>query len=335
MLPLIDMMMKAGGGQAMQNMASQFGLSQAQAQSAVEALLPAFSVGLKRNAADPMGLGAMMQTWASGNHANYFDNVSKAFNPAGIADGNNVLGQLFGSKEVSRAVAAQAAAATGIGAEVLKQILPSMASMLMGGLAKQTSGQMNAAGMGAGGNVFGQVIEEMMKQYGGQGQAQQQAAPADNPLGKILEGMFGGGAAGQQAQPQASGNPWGDILEQMTKAATGQQTAGQAQNPMGNNPLGEILKQMTGGGQAGGQSANPMGDNPLGKILEGMFGGGQAAQQDAAPDAPPSRTQTTSNNPFGDALNDMFKTGQKTQDNYQKGMESIFDQFKQGMDRNR
>ena len=332
MLPLIEMMMKAGGGEAMQNMARQFGLSQQQAMSAVEALLPAFSVGLKRNAADPMGLGAMMQTWASGNHANYFDNAAQAFNPAGIADGNNVLGQLFGSKDVSRAVAAQAAAATGIGTDILKQMLPAMASMLMGGLAKQTSGQMNAAGMGAGGNVFGQVIEGMMKQYGGQGQQQQ--APADNPLGKILEGMFGGGA-GQQAQPQASSNPWGDILEQMTNAATGQQR--QTQNPAGSNPLEEILKQMTGG-QAGGQSANPMGDNPLGKILEGMFGGGQAAPQEEDTAQQPqrqTRTPTTSNNPFGDALNDMFKTGQKTQDNYQKGMESIFDQFKQGMDRNR
>jgi hypothetical protein len=304
MLPLIEMMMKAGGGDAMQNMAKQFGLSQGQVQSAMEALMPAFSVGLKRNAADPMGMGAFLQALGTGSHANYFDNVQKAFNPAGVADGNNILGHLFGSKEVSRAVAAQASAATGIGTEILKQMLPSLASMMMGGLAKQTAGQMQAAAGMGGGNVFGQVIEDMMKQYGGQQQAQPEAQ--GNPWGKMIEGMFGGGAQ-QQGQ----------------------------QNPLGDNPLGKIFEEFTKnmqGGQAGGArpQGNPMGDNPLGQILEGMFGGGAARGQTEEP----AQRQTTRQNPLNDALDQMFQTGKKTQDSYQQGMESIFDQFKRGMDRN-
>jgi hypothetical protein len=321
MTPLIEMMMNAGGGQAMQNMAKQFGISPTQVQSAMEALMPAFSVGMQRNVADPMGLGKLMQGMFAGNHANYFDDVTKAFTQTGQADGNNVLGQLFGSKDVSRAVADQAAAATGIGANILKQMLPAMASMVMGGMAKQTQAQM-AAGTG-GGNIFGQVIEEMMKNAGGGAAQQPQASPmGDNPLGNILKGMFGGGAQ----QPSGGGNPWGQILEQMTGGA---QSGGQ--NPMGDNPLGEILKQMTGGAQSGGQ--NPMGDNPLGKILDGMFGGGQAAPQRQA--APQQDSGGASGNAWGDALNEMFKTGQKNTETYQKGVESIFDQFKQGMDRNR
>jgi hypothetical protein len=305
MLPLIEMMMKAGGGDAMQNMAKQFGLSQDQVQSAMEALMPAFSVGLKRNAADPMGMGAFLQALGTGSHANYFDNVQKAFNPAGVAEGNNILGHLFGSKEVSRAVAAQASAATGIGTEILKQMLPSIASMMMGGLAKQTGGQMQAAAGMGGGNVFGQVIEDMMKQYGGQQQAQPQANPmGDNPFGKMLEGMFGGGAQQQQ-------------------------------NPLGDNPLGKIFeefsKNMQGGQASGRAQGNPMGDNPLGQILEGMFGGGAARGQTEEP----AQRQTTRQNPLNDALDQMFDTGRKTQDTYQQGVESIFDQFKRGMDRNR
>jgi hypothetical protein len=302
MLPLIEMMMKAGGGDAMQNMAKQFGLSQTQVQSAMEALMPAFSVGLKRNAADPMGMGAFLQALGTGSHANYFDNVQKAFNPAGVAEGNDILGHLFGSKEVSRAVAAQASAATGIGTEILKQMLPSLASMMMGGLAKQTAGQMQAAAGMGGGNVFGQVIEDMMKQYGGQQRAQPQAE--ENPWGKMIEGMFGGGA--QQRQ----------------------------QNPLGDNPLGKIFEEFTKnmqGGQTGGQAqGNPMGDNPLGQILEGMFGGGAARGQAEEP----AQRQPTQQNPLNDALDQMFQTGRKTQDSYQQGMESIFDQFKRGMDRN-
>ena len=50
MLPLFDMLTKAQDGKGMEMLARQFDLSQQQAQLAVEALLPAFSQGLKRNA---------------------------------------------------------------------------------------------------------------------------------------------------------------------------------------------------------------------------------------------------------------------------------------------
>ncbi len=50
--------------------------------------------------------------------------------------GNDVLSQLFGSPEVSQAVVAQAAATSGVGQAILKQMLPVIASMVMGGLFK-------------------------------------------------------------------------------------------------------------------------------------------------------------------------------------------------------
>jgi hypothetical protein len=313
MLPLIDMMMKAGGGDAMQTMARQFGLSQQQAMSAVEALMPAFSVGLKRNAADPMGMGAFMQALGTGNHANYFDNVSKAFDPAGIQDGNGILGHLFGSKDVSRAVAQQAAAATGIGSEILKQMLPALASMVMGGLAKQTMGNMQAAAGMGGGNVFGDVITDMMKQYTGQRRAEPQPDASANPWGKMIEDMFGGGAQQQQRQ----------------------------QNPLGDNPLGKIFEEMTKGMQGGqrqqeqeqARQPNPMQDNPFGKMLEEMFGGGSRGQAQQEAEEPVRRP--TRQNPLNDVFDEMFDTGRKQQETYQRGVESIFDQYLRGMDRSR
>ena len=57
---LFDMLANSQNGQGMQMLAQQFGLSQQQTQAAVEALLPAFSQGLKRNASDPYGIGAFM-----------------------------------------------------------------------------------------------------------------------------------------------------------------------------------------------------------------------------------------------------------------------------------
>ena len=228
MLPLFDMIMKAqaANGDAMTAMAKQFGLSQQQTQSAIEALLPAFSQGLKRNAANPWDIGAFMQALASGNHAQYFDDVTRAMSPQGMAEGNGILGHLFGSKELSRAVAQQASAATGIGVEIMKQMLPVLASTIMGGLFKQTTGQMQAAGFGN--NPFAEVIEQMMRQTTGQqSRPQPQAAPNpfDNPFGKVLQDMFGGGMAQPQQrqapQPSPMDNPWGRMFEEMMKGGLG------------------------------------------------------------------------------------------------------------------
>ena len=101
------MLANAQNGNAMDMLARQFNLSQQQAQSAVEALLPAFSQGLKRNASDPYGIGAFMSAMASGQHAKYFEDAQKAFSPQGVDEGNGILGHLFGSKDLSRAVAAR------------------------------------------------------------------------------------------------------------------------------------------------------------------------------------------------------------------------------------
>jgi hypothetical protein len=307
MLNLFDMLNQAQNGQGMDMLARQFNLSRQQADLAVEALLPAFSQGLKRNTSNPYGLGGFLNAMASGQHAKYFEDASRAFSPQGVDEGNGILGHLFGSKELSRAVAAQAAQATGIGQQLLQQMLPVIASMVMGGLFKQSTnqmqaGQMQAGGFGGANNPLGQIIEEMMKQSGGLG---------------------GGQAAPQRRAPQPSNqgnNPFGN-------------------NPLGDTPFGKVLQDMFGGGvqQAPQGRAeppqNPLGDNPWGKVLQDMFGGGQPGEQ-AEPQrrAPP---EGRAKNPYDDIFGQMFETGRQQRDDYQKGIESVFDQFLRGMDRNR
>ncbi|RWK56192.1 DUF937 domain-containing protein [Mesorhizobium sp.] len=289
---LFDILAQAQNGNGMQALAQQFGLSQQQAQSAVEALLPAFSQGLKRSTSDPYGLGAFMTAMASGQHAKYFEDASRAFSPQGVDEGNGILGHLFGSKDLSRAVASQAAQASGVSQQILQQMLPVVASMMMGGLFKQTTNQMQAAGgFGGGSNPLGEIIEQMMRQAGAQAPQQRpapQPGPMDNPFGKMLQDMFGG-AQQPQGQPR--------------------------------------------------QAPNPYGDNPLGKVLQDMFGGGaqqsqpsQAPQQRETPQ-PQTNPSGRPRNPFDDLFGKMFEAGAKQRDDYQKGMESIFDQFKRGMDR--
>ena len=147
MLSLYDMMMQAQNGKAVDLMARQFGLAQEQAVKAVAALMPAFSEGFKRNAANPYDLAAFMKALTTGEHAKYFEDMSKAFTPQGLAEGNGILGHLLGSKDASRAAANAASEQTGLPAQMMKQMLPVVATMVMGALSKQQASAQQEGGL--------------------------------------------------------------------------------------------------------------------------------------------------------------------------------------------
>lgn len=135
---LLEMIMSAQNGAAAQQAGAQLGLNQSQSQSAIAALLPAISSALKQNTANPQGLAGLLGALQNGQHEQYLDNPQMLGQPQTVNDGNAILGHLFGSKEVSRAVAGRASEQTGIGSDVLKKLLPLVATMAMGSLSKQT-----------------------------------------------------------------------------------------------------------------------------------------------------------------------------------------------------
>jgi hypothetical protein len=81
MMNLFEMMQSAQNGQAMQNLARQYGLSQQQTQSAIEALLPAFSMGLQRQTQDPQAFGSLAQMMTASPFGNIFDARGSAIPP--------------------------------------------------------------------------------------------------------------------------------------------------------------------------------------------------------------------------------------------------------------
>lgn len=337
---LFDMLANAQNGQGMETLARQFNLSQQQTQAAVEALLPAFSQGLKRNASDPYGVGSFLNAIAGGNHGKYFEDAQNAFSPQGMAEGNGILGHLFGSKDLSRAVAGQAAQATGISQQMLQQMLPAIAAMIMGGLSRQAAPSQGfpgqaAAGFGGAGNPLQEIIEQMMRQGGmagagtgggmpggQQSQApQQQVDPFDNPFGKVLKDMFGGAVPGMPGNAPQQQAPQQTPRQRQPEP----QAETPSQNPWGDNPLGKIFEEMLGGGQGGGASSGQQ----------------TRRQPQAEPDPQRGRPdqgtqeQGRQKNPYDDLFGEMFDTGRKQRDDYEKNMGSIFDQFTKGMDRYR
>lgn len=187
---LLDMIMQAQGGASAQQAGQTLGLDQSQTQSAIAALLPAISSAMKQNTQTPQGLAGLLGALQKGNHGQYVEQPEMMARPETVADGNAILGHLFGSKEVSRTVAGRAAEQSGVSSDILKKMLPLVATMAMGSLSKQTQAP----------DMKSQLAGLAMSQMLGMGAPQ---APQSG-LGGILGGLLGGGARKQQRQARQS-----------------------------------------------------------------------------------------------------------------------------------
>src|SRR5512145_2413288 len=198
-MQITDILAQMGG---LQSMARELGVSEAQAASGAAALLPAILGGFKKQTqsqpAGLEGLGGLLGRLGGGS---LLDDVL-APAPTNVARGNDVLGQIFGSKDVSRTVAQNAATQSGLTPDLLKKMLPMLAMLVAGYMAKQRAAGAASQAPPAGGGLAGQ-------------------------LGSLLGGRAGGttpptpgAAAGGLAallDLDRDGNPLDDILQMAGK----------------------------------------------------------------------------------------------------------------------
>ena len=136
-MSLAEALINAGGKGAISQVASKLGIEEGTAAQAVAMILPALTNGMKKNA-EADGGGGLQQALNKGKHDRYLDNPELLGAQETKQDGNGILGHVLGSKEASRAVAATVASAVGIENQTVKEMLPLVASMAMGALAKGT-----------------------------------------------------------------------------------------------------------------------------------------------------------------------------------------------------
>jgi hypothetical protein len=183
-MQLTDLLAQTGG---LGSMARELGISDTQAATGAAALVPAILGGLKKQAqAQPAGLEGLGGLLGQLGGGGLLDNVVSP-QPTDVGLGNNVLGQIFGSKDVSRTVAQRAASQSGLDPGILQKMLPMVAMLVTGYMAKQ--GGASPASTGAGG-------------LGGM-------------LGSLVGGAAGGGRPGGLASMldmDGDGNPLDDIL---------------------------------------------------------------------------------------------------------------------------
>jgi hypothetical protein len=131
-------------------MARELGISETDAAHGVSALAPAILGGFKKQAQAPAGLeglGGMLGQLGGGS---LLDDVLSP-EPTNVNRGNDVLGQIFGSRDVSRTVAQHASAQAGLDPGVLKKMLPMVAMMITGYLATERGAAASAATASSGG----------------------------------------------------------------------------------------------------------------------------------------------------------------------------------------
>ena len=111
-------MFQAQGEAGFQALGQQFGLTTEQTARAFEALMPALTLGLQRSVGmDPAGLVRMFG----------LPDASRPAAPQGL----DALSQMFGSAQLLQGVLQQASATSGVGAQVLRQMLPMMAGAVV------------------------------------------------------------------------------------------------------------------------------------------------------------------------------------------------------------
>jgi hypothetical protein len=174
--------------------ARQLGVSESEAENGAAALLPAILGGFKKQAtSQPSGLAGLTGMLGQLGGGELMDDVLAA-KPTNVNRGNDILGQIFGSKDVSRTVAQNAAGSTGLDPGLLKKMLPMLAMLAAGYMSKQAGARAGqAAPTGDGGGLGG-----MLGKMAGQ-------APAQG-------GARGAGGIGSMLDLDGDGNVLDDII---------------------------------------------------------------------------------------------------------------------------
>lgn len=204
MFNLSEIIENAQNGKAIGNLAQQFGISPEQAQSAVQALIPAISTGLLQKAAQPGALGSIISAITDPTHQASFDNPDAAQSGEAVQKGSDAVSDVFGSSHIVQQIAQQASSVTGLRPDLLMQMLPVVVSVILGGIGKSAQNQ------GFGG-MLGQLAGTAE-----QGSTGNQQGGILGMVTSLLGGLFGGASSSTSSSgTQSSGAQ--STLDNLTK----------------------------------------------------------------------------------------------------------------------
>ena len=225
-MPVQDLVRDAMDGTASSQLADAFDIEPAQADTVMDHVLPELAWGLERNTFSRGGLADLLGALSTGGHEDYLAAPDVFTNPDVRDDGNAILGHVLGSRNASRRVASEAASAAGLGDDVVKRMLPHLASVLMGSIARNGKDGLS--------DILAQLPQAERAQIG-DGGAARAGMVSDSPLpgpgdNYRLPGDAGGGRSG-------GGGPYGDLSDILRRKGPNIGTGG----------LGKVIRDLLGG----------------------------------------------------------------------------------------
>lgn len=265
-------------GRAVMEMAQQQGADPAQVRAAIAAIVPELAHHLERNTLSRGGLADLVGALGNPQHASRLASENLPGDPSATADGNAILQHIVGGKDGSRALAAQAARASGLSETLIRTLLPFIASMLMSALQRYLQGGL--------GDILKRLPQGEARPAPRGGRAPDSDGgfgggfelPKQGPIEGIPD--RGGGAPinlprsepSRPAQPPTPSSP-GSFPQQSPLPLPGELPRGQGGNPF--DDISDILRRGAGpkvDGQPVRRSVRDLIGNALGFSSRGVIG---------------------------------------------------------------
>ncbi len=200
--------------------ASQLGVDEATAESAVRTAVPALLGGMQANAADPGGAESLQRALA-GHTQDSYDLSDLA--SIDVGDGDKIVHHIYGDN--TNEVVARLGGKSDGGGGMMKMLLPILAPILMSWLAKRMGGAGQTSSSGDAGTGLDDLLGGVTGGGGGGG------GGLDDLLGSVTGGSGGGGL--------------GDLLGGLLGGG------GSGGSSAGVDDLGDLLGGLLGGGTKG------------------------------------------------------------------------------------
>jgi hypothetical protein len=203
-------------GQLATNLAQRFNLSEEEINKSIQALGLALAYGMDRAVEQPQNFEKVVQCLCASSNCCAHDHSEAAYGADSLARGQTAILSLFGSEAQTNEILQAASRQSGVSTQILRQLLPIIASVLFSGLSKS----LNDQGLGGllskliNSGVLGGLLEQLA---GGQ---LSRGSNINKDLDDLLGQVLGGGARSQGSPPISPP---------------------QTEKPQGDSPLGGLL----------------------------------------------------------------------------------------------
>jgi len=171
------------------DIASKIGVDEGEVNKAVQLLVPVLVGGLHENAQDPEHASKIES--AADSHAGLLDG-GVSVDQVDQQEGQQAIARIFGGNDAAQ-VASALAGGGGGNQDLLKQLLPILAPIVLAYVGKQLTGKSGTANEAAGGGALNDVLGSIL---GGMGGNKSLGTVLGNVLGSkagdILGGLLGG-----------------------------------------------------------------------------------------------------------------------------------------------